>query len=324
MRTATLHDELRKLSTEFSRHAVHAPSLRHELLVPLHAMTAQEWEAFKALYLPQVTVPADGWKEWVPFPDGTSCSLYHGDGSGYHPFLGLAARGLELLGEAGAAAGGLTGGLPRNRGVHEWLRWVYETADCHGGLHLLTERFGQEVGRSRESTGGNPPPHGRGPSYQRGGPEADLRGIPLFGGGDTLLANLPGTGGRGRRRIAQAKAEGGGRHAGGQEGGHAAPRPGGPAESRLPREVSTAEASEILGVSKDTLLEYKRKGLLPFRNLAPPGSTKPVYMFPLDAVVQLRTTYQTEEPAPAVPHEPPRQGAKGRGQFKHLIIDEDA
>lgn len=322
MRTATLHGEIRKLFAEFSRHAVHAPSLRHELLVSLQAMTAQGWEAFKAFYLSRVAISADGWKQWVPFPDGTRCSLYHGDDGGYQPFLGVAARGLKLLSEAGAAAGGLTGGLPRNRGVHEWLRWVYETADCHGGLHLLTERFGQEVGRTATAR------------------EAILRHTvegrpcnvvvkrPTFGifhfSAEAIRCWLTSQEGRGvadagpfkpRRRA--------GRHAGGQEGGHAAPRLGGPAESGLPGEVSTAEASEILGVSKDTLLEYKRKGLLPFRNLAPPGSTKPIYMLPLDAVVQLRTTYQTEEPAPAVPHEPPRQGAKGRGQFKHLIIDHD-
>lgn len=93
---------------------------------------------------------------------------------------------------------------------------------------------------------------------------------------------------------------------------------------RLPAEVGTAEAAELLGVSKDTLLEYKKKGLLPFRNLAPPGSTKPMFMFPLDAVVKLRTTYQTEEPAPDVPHEPPRRVMKGRRQFKHLILDEES
>jgi hypothetical protein len=90
----------------------------------------------------------------------------------------------------------------------------------------------------------------------------------------------------------------------------------------MPREVSTAQAAEILGVSKDTVIAYKRKGLLPFRNLAAPGSTKPMFAFPWDAVIQLRTTYQTEQPAPPMPKEPQRRRVKGRRQFKHLDLDD--
>ena len=92
---------------------------------------------------------------------------------------------------------------------------------------------------------------------------------------------------------------------------------------QLPAEVSTAQAAEILGVSKDTVLEYKRKGLIPYRDLAPPGSTKPVFMFPLDAVVGLRTSYQTDDPAHEVPREPSRRSVKGRRKFKHLVIKDD-
>lgn len=92
---------------------------------------------------------------------------------------------------------------------------------------------------------------------------------------------------------------------------------------QLPAEVSTAQAAEILGVSKDTVLEYKRKGLIPYRDLAPPGSTKPVFAYPLDAVVELRTSYQTDEPATKVPREPSRRSVKGRRKFKHLVINDD-
>jgi hypothetical protein len=95
-------------------------------------------------------------------------------------------------------------------------------------------------------------------------------------------------------------------------------------ELHLPGEVGTARAAEILGVSKDTVLAYREKGILPFRDLAPPGSTKPVYMFPVDAVVRLRTTYQTEGPAPAVPREPHRRKVSGRRKYKHLVIDDEA
>jgi hypothetical protein len=95
-----------------------------------------------------------------------------------------------------------------------------------------------------------------------------------------------------------------------------------PLPTNLPEEVSTAQAAKILRVSKDTVLAYRQKGLLPFRNLAPPGSTKPVYAFPLEAVVKLRTTYQTEQPAPAKQAEPTRRSVKGQRKYKHLDLDD--
>jgi hypothetical protein len=95
----------------------------------------------------------------------------------------------------------------------------------------------------------------------------------------------------------------------------------GPDGLGLPEEVSTAQAAEILGVSKDTVLAYRERGLLPFRDLAPPGGSKPVYMFPLAAVLELRTAYQTEQPAPATPKEPTRR-AKGQRKYKHLDLDD--
>lgn len=92
----------------------------------------------------------------------------------------------------------------------------------------------------------------------------------------------------------------------------------------LPQEVTTAQAAEILGVSKDTVLVYRARGLLPARNIAPPGSTKPIYMFPRDAVVSIRTTYDTEQPAPSQPREPTRRRMKGENKYKHLRLDEEA
>lgn len=90
---------------------------------------------------------------------------------------------------------------------------------------------------------------------------------------------------------------------------------------QLPQEISTAQAAEVLGVSKDTVLLYREKGLLPYRNAAPPGSTKPIYLYPLDAVVKMRTAYQTDEPAPRRQSEPPRRRAKGEHRYKHLDLD---
>jgi hypothetical protein len=102
---------------------------------------------------------------------------------------------------------------------------------------------------------------------------------------------------------------------------HSGPQETTPLPINLPEEVSTAQAARILGVSKDTVLAYREKGLLPFRNLAPPGSTKPVYVFPLEAVVKLRTTYQTEQPASPVQAEPTRRRVKGPRKYKHLDLD---
>jgi hypothetical protein len=114
-------------------------------------------------------------------------------------------------------------------------------------------------------------------------------------------------------------------HPAAAEAGPAVDAPASVDALQLPAEVSvsTAQAAEILGVSRDTVLEYKRKGLLPYRDLAPPGSTKPVFMYPLDAVVGLRTSYQTDDPAPKVPREPSRRSVKGRRKFKHLVIKDD-
>lgn len=92
---------------------------------------------------------------------------------------------------------------------------------------------------------------------------------------------------------------------------------------QLPPEVSTAQAAKILGVGKDRVLAYKKKGLLPYRDIASPGSTRPIYKFPLDAVVKMRTTYQTDEPAPEVPREVPRRAVKGQRKYKHLILDDE-
>src|SRR5215472_5208034 len=76
-------------------------------------------------------------------------------------------------------------------------------------------------------------------------------------------------------------------------------------------EVRTPEAAKILGVSKDTVLKLREAGVLPFRNAAPPGSTRPVFRFPLDAVLKLRGGYHTEVPAPRGPKAPPRRRAAG-------------
>jgi hypothetical protein len=89
----------------------------------------------------------------------------------------------------------------------------------------------------------------------------------------------------------------------------------------LPREVGTAETARILGVTKDTVLKYKDAGLLEYRNLAPPSSSRPLFAFSLVSVLKLRTTYETEEPPPFRRREPTRRAAKGKKNRKHIIVD---
>lgn len=95
-------------------------------------------------------------------------------------------------------------------------------------------------------------------------------------------------------------------------------------ENGLPREVSTAEAAEILGVSsKDTVLKLKAAGLLEYRNLAPPSSIRGVFRFSLASVLELRSTYQTDFPTPPMLPQPQRRRVRQKEEpkYKHLRVD---
>lgn len=74
----------------------------------------------------------------------------------------------------------------------------------------------------------------------------------------------------------------------------------------VPPEVRTLDAAAILGISQDTVLKLRKAGVLPYRNVAPPGSTRPTFRFRLDAVLKLRTSYEVEKCAPHISNEPPR------------------
>ena len=103
--------------------------------------------------------------------------------------------------------------------------------------------------------------------------------------------------------------------------GAEAPAPGGlGARLTCSPEVGTLAAAKVLGVSKDTVLKLREAGVLPYRNAAPPGSTRPVFRFPLDAVLKLRGGYHTEVPAPRGPKAPPRRRASGGRKYKHLDL----
>jgi hypothetical protein len=94
-------------------------------------------------------------------------------------------------------------------------------------------------------------------------------------------------------------------------------------EYELPKEVSTAEAAHILGVSKDTVLKLKEAGLLEYRNLAPPTSIRGVFRFLLASVLELRNSYQTDFPTPMSLPQPQRRRVRQKEQpkFKHLRLD---
>lgn len=89
-----------------------------------------------------------------------------------------------------------------------------------------------------------------------------------------------------------------------------------------PREVGTAEAADILGVSKDTVLKLKAAGLLEYRNAAPPGSSRPVFRFTRRSVLELRTGYDRDVPVAPRPTEPPRRPVGGGRRFKHLRLED--
>jgi hypothetical protein len=89
----------------------------------------------------------------------------------------------------------------------------------------------------------------------------------------------------------------------------------------LPQEVSTQRAAAILGVTKDTVLKYRKSRLLPYRDIAPPGSSRAIYRFPLESVWKLRTSYTFAEPETAAsPKQPLRRRAKGERKYKHLKL----
>jgi hypothetical protein len=117
------------------------------------------------------------------------------------------------------------------------------------------------------------------------------------------------------RALEQCPAETPGRLDRCQEGDHQS--------QDLPEEVSTDEARRILRVTKDTVLKYRESGLLPYRNAAPPGSSRAVYRFPLASVLELRTSYTFAEPAAATPKESPRRRAKRQPKYKHLNCGDD-
>jgi hypothetical protein len=91
----------------------------------------------------------------------------------------------------------------------------------------------------------------------------------------------------------------------------------------LPKEISTAEAARILGISKDSVLKLKEAGLLEYRNTATPDSSRPVFAFSLQSVLEVRTTYKRDMPIYRRPHDPNRHPIKEMKKYEHLKLTPD-
>jgi hypothetical protein len=91
-----------------------------------------------------------------------------------------------------------------------------------------------------------------------------------------------------------------------------------------PQEVGTARAAEILGVSKDTVLKLKAAGLLEYRNMAPPESSRPIFAFTVRSVMELRTSYEREEPTPpmSTSQSQRRRAAQQNKKYKHVKLED--
>ena len=87
-----------------------------------------------------------------------------------------------------------------------------------------------------------------------------------------------------------------------------------------------AEAARILNVDRKTALRYLNGGLLEWRNIAPPGSSRVCYRVTLESVMRMRTTYRTGPYHPRVlprerqPKLPPRPNGGQRHFELHRHI----
>lgn len=87
----------------------------------------------------------------------------------------------------------------------------------------------------------------------------------------------------------------------------------------LPAELTLTEAAEVLGVDKKTVIRYMHDGVLEWRNIAPPSSSRPTFRIKLESALKLRTGYQTET-ASESPGKRPQATARPGYQSKYVRI----
>lgn len=148
-----LLEGLKRLRGEFVDRGRRFPELHHSLYVPLRPLSEQQWQdyfdsrqAFDVIgvgILPEPGEEDRHFERWQPFPDGSRASLFWGWGEGFDHFVGLAARGSELLRDLkGAAKRGVRIESVRPSDHFAWLRLLYDTAEaCPDVLPLGIGRF---------------------------------------------------------------------------------------------------------------------------------------------------------------------------------------
>jgi hypothetical protein len=91
----------------------------------------------------------------------------------------------------------------------------------------------------------------------------------------------------------------------------------------IPQELSVSQAAKVLGVDRKTVLKYLGGGLLEWRDIAPPGSTRPTYRMKRESVIAIRTTYRATGPSVRTRRKPVRRPASCASLpvFKHLDLN---
>jgi hypothetical protein len=65
----------------------------------------------------------------------------------------------------------------------------------------------------------------------------------------------------------------------------------------LPPEVSLSDAARIANCDKKTIIRYLKDGVLEWRDIAPPSSSRPTYRIKLASLLALRTSYRSGHPS---------------------------
>lgn len=87
----------------------------------------------------------------------------------------------------------------------------------------------------------------------------------------------------------------------------------------LPPELSLAEAAEVLGVDKKTVIRYMHDGVLEWRNIAPPSSSRPTFRIKLESALKLRTHYTSEPEQPREHARKPRVTQRYQSRYVRIV-----
>jgi hypothetical protein len=91
-----------------------------------------------------------------------------------------------------------------------------------------------------------------------------------------------------------------------------------------PPEVGVGEAAKLLDVDAKTVRRYIADGVLPYRNIAPPSSSRTAYRLRLADVMAMRMSYRIDQPAETPLAKPCRRAAAAPTTFKHITMRRSA